>query len=71
METRSKAKQEAKKQLYQVNIDFDEASKCWRKNKKLIGNGCYKYICLHKTEIEKPCKRNPEKNSDFCKMHLT
>ena len=66
METRSKTK----KQLYQVNIDFDEASECWRKNKKPIGNGCYKYICLQKTDSGKPCKRNPEKNSDFCKIHL-
>jgi len=26
-----------------VIIDFDEASKAWRKNKIDIGNGCYKY----------------------------
>ena len=28
---------------YEVNIDFDEASKAWRKNKTSIGNGSYKY----------------------------
>ena len=26
-----------------VIIDFDEASKAWKKNKIDIGNGCYKY----------------------------
>ena len=28
---------------YEVNIDFDEASKEWRKNKTHLGNGMYKY----------------------------
>jgi len=27
------------------NIDFDDASKEWHKNKKSIGNSQYKYIC--------------------------
>jgi hypothetical protein len=26
-------------------VDFDEASKAWRENKKSIGNGSFKYIC--------------------------
>lgn len=26
-----------------VDIDFDEASSEWRKNKRSIGNGCYSY----------------------------
>lgn len=30
--------------LFEVNIDFDEASEAWRANKKYIGNGSYKYI---------------------------
>ena len=29
--------------VYEVNIDFDEASKEWRSNKKSIGNGMYEY----------------------------
>ena len=29
----------------EVNIDFDDASKEWHKNKKSIGNSQYKYIC--------------------------
>jgi uncharacterized protein involved in outer membrane biogenesis len=28
----------------EVNIDFDESSKEWRKNKHCIGNGQFKYI---------------------------
>ena len=43
MNTRSQTTYE-KKALYEVNIDFDEASEAWRANKKYIGNGTYKYI---------------------------
>jgi hypothetical protein len=43
MNTRSQTTYE-KNTLYEVNIDFDEASEAWRANKKYIGNGCYKYI---------------------------
>ncbi len=32
-----------KKPLYDVDIDFDEASEAWRANKTSIGNGQYKY----------------------------
>ena len=28
---------------YVVNIDFDESSKTWRKNKKSLGEGMFKY----------------------------
>ena len=42
MKTRSQTKKEHI--LYEVNIDFDEASREWKKNKKSIGNGEYKYI---------------------------
>ena len=37
-------------QQFRVNINFDEASECWKANKKSIGNGCYQYICLQKTK---------------------
>ena len=30
--------------IYAVNIDFDEASAAWKKNKKSTGNGCYTYV---------------------------
>lgn len=29
--------------LYEVDIDFDEASKAWRQNKISLGNGTYDY----------------------------
>jgi hypothetical protein len=31
------------KPVYEVDIDFDEASEAWRANKTSIGNGQYKY----------------------------
>ena len=37
-------------QLYEVDIDFDDASKAWRANKKSIGNGQYKYIRVKKSK---------------------
>ena len=43
MKTRSQ--QTNKIQQFEVNIDFDDATKKWRSNKKSIGNGSYKYIC--------------------------
>ena len=41
-------------QLYEVKIDFDEASKAWLANKKSLCNGYYKYVC------------NVEKNKLIC-----
>jgi len=54
---------------YDVEIDFDEASEAWKANKKYIGNGMYKYICLQKTKAGNPCKKEAIANSDFCKVH--
>ena len=44
---------------YDVNIDFDEASKAWMRNKKKIKGGRYKYCCGYKRTIGKYCRRNP------------
>lgn len=38
-------------------IDFDEASKEWRKNKKKCKNGCFKYICNYIHSNGKQCRR--------------
>ena len=57
MKTRSQTKYE-NSALFEVNIDFDAASKAWKANKKSIGNGMYKYIC------EKKSKK--EKNANIC-----
>lgn len=29
----------------EIKIDFDYASKCWRQNKKYVGNGYFVYTC--------------------------
>ena len=50
MDTRSQTTYE-KNALYEVNIDFDEASEAWRANKKYIGNGTYKYITPKKNTL--------------------
>lgn len=34
-----------KKQTLRFTIDFDDASKQWRKNKQYLGNGCFQYKC--------------------------
>ena len=68
MQTRSQTKQ-LKPQLYEVNIDFDEASQLWKANKKSVGNGSYKYICLQKTKQGKNCKREALPCCDHCNIH--
>jgi hypothetical protein len=40
MKTRS---QSSVKTLIETEIDFDEASLAWNKNKNKLGNGCYEY----------------------------
>jgi len=49
---------------------FDEASELWKANKKRLPNGCYEYICIGKTKAGNPCKRKPEKHSEYCKCHV-
>ena len=44
MKTRSQTMYE-KSALYTVDIDFDNASKAWRQNKKQDGQGQFKYVC--------------------------
>ena len=52
----------------EVNIDFDDASKEWHKNKKSIGNGHYKYICsIEKNGIK--CGKVYYKHLSYCWVH--
>ena len=56
-------------QTLTVNIDFDEASKEWNKNKKKTPEG-YKYICkatIGKTK--RKCKTVCFKASECCYVH--
>ena len=52
-----------------VDIDFDEASRAWKSNKKSLGNGCYKYICTKITKTGKQCKNDSLRNCEFCRFH--
>ena len=70
MQTRSQTQKQTNHQpLYEVFIDFDEATREWKENKKSIGNGCYRYCCLQKTKQGKPCKREACPGTDYCKIH--
>lgn len=75
MKTRSQTKNETNSilehiQVYEVNIDFDEASEAWRANKKSIGNGIYKYICSKRCKNKKWCSIKCLPGEDYCKTHL-
>jgi hypothetical protein len=69
MKTRSQTKSESR-QLFEVNIDFDEASEAWRANKKSIGNGSYKYICAKRCKNNKFCAGKCLSGEDYCKTHI-
>ena len=55
--------------MYEVNINFDEATKIWRSNKKSIGNGSFIYICGCLCKTGKKCKNKPLKNKQHCYIH--
>jgi hypothetical protein len=42
--------------MYKVNIDFDDASVCWRANKKYLGGGQFSYICNYIHSNNKQCR---------------
>lgn len=75
MQTRSMSKNTSTNMIftplyvYEVNIDFDEASACWKSNKKYMGNGQYKYICNQNTKYGNPCKRESLSGCEYCKIH--
>jgi hypothetical protein len=54
-----------------VEVDFDEASTAWKLNKKSIGNGCYKYVCVKIKKTGTQCKNDSIKNCEYCKFHST
>ena len=55
--------------MYQININFDEASKEWRNNKISIGNGSFKYVCGYLCISGNKCKNKPLKNKSLCHIH--
>jgi hypothetical protein len=72
METRQQARENIlyeKNALYEVNIDFDDASESWKSNKKPKGNGCYTYICGQVLKNGKRCMREPGIDCETCHFH--
>ena len=67
MLTRSKTRQLMKE--LEFIFDFNDASECWKENKKSIGNGCYHYLCGYSLENGDFCKKTPLKNKEFCCIH--
>jgi hypothetical protein len=61
---------EDKKPLYEVNIDFDDASLCWKANKISIGNGTYKYVCAKKGIRGNICISKCLPGEEYCRSHL-
>jgi len=49
---------------FELTFDFDHASRCWRINKKQIGDGTYYYICGFIKKDGKPCQ-----NPTHCRIH--
>jgi hypothetical protein len=54
---------------FNIDIDFDEASAAWMKNKRSIGYGSYKYCCTEFTKSGEKCKNKPLQDSSFCHIH--
>ena len=57
------------KPLYEVNIDFDEASKAWHQNKKKLEEGTYIYVCGKPTLKGTPCQNKPMNGKCVCFKH--
>lgn len=69
MKTRSQTKRE-NSALYEVNIDFNEASEAWKSNKRSIGNGSYRYLCVKKNKNNNNCLIMCLPGEIYCKTHL-
>jgi hypothetical protein len=54
---------------FEVNIDFDDASACWRQNKKALSNGMYKYVCPQLKKDGTKCGIVCYKVGQFCWQH--
>ena len=58
------------KSLYKVDIDFDDASKAWRKNKVSIGNGNFKYLCIKRGKNNNKCIKKCLPGEEYCCTHF-
>ena len=55
--------------IYDVNIDFDEASAAWKSNKRRIGDGCYRYVCAKKGKHNNECTAKCSPGLEYCRTH--
>jgi hypothetical protein len=69
MKTRSQTNYE-NSALFEVKIDFDEASEAWKANKRSIGNGSYRYLCSKKSKNNNYCITKCLPGEIYCKTHL-
>ena len=69
-QVKNQSNEEIPTNTLEVSIDFDEAIKEWRSNKKSIGNGHYTYICqvitIGKNKI---CEKSCYKGTNTCWIH--
>ena len=54
--------------VYEVNIDFDEASIAWKNNKLNFACCNYVYICPF-IKDNKKCGRRPYNGKQYCTIH--
>ena len=69
VKTRSQTKYQ-NNEIYEVDIDFDEASSAWKANKKSIGNGSYRYLCCKINKNNKNCIAMCLPGVNYCKNHI-
>jgi hypothetical protein len=69
METRSQTKYN-NNTLYEVEIEFDEASEAWKQNKMSIGNGSYRYLCKKRGIRNNICIKKCVQGEEYCCVHL-
>lgn len=55
--------------LYEVSIDFDDASLEWQRNKRKLHNGTYEYRCMFVSSSGRECTGRSMPNSTCCYCH--
>ena len=63
-----KPKKQNMEGYYEVNINFEEASKEWNKNKKRVDQS-YIYICGLTTKKGTCCQNKRYKDQEYCYIH--
>lgn len=58
----------SKQSKMKIEIDFDEASGAWMKNKKRVGQG-YVYICGATCKNGKKCVKCVSNAEVYCRVH--